>query len=630
MTVYPCDIAGERASLAASFATHGHVTGCDERRVMNLRLQVACGIDCRHTSFMNWETFIHKNSGTWGVNPPSIKDGIGQFFDSQSSKKAAKWREKLGAIKWDRDVAMLSEWIERVLRKFPLGDDIAGLWFYVPEIELNHPFTYFVGSRSFFVNEGEWACDTAWNLSELAEKAKAKRFATEFVPSVLVEVQRVLNVGPGDVVEIDSEQAPFEVYAGVTLTYMGLLVRHAIEKVDRKLLVGKREFRGVGFGYASGDVEELGVVTAGGWKAASRAYAVEYKEQAKKVSANPKLDMNSESFSLSAYLKAGMDVHAMDEDGNTTLMLAARGSGFGTVNYAIVRELIEAGVNVKTPGVSKATPLLMLCDGPLDIVQLLLKRGADPNARNSMDHTPMHSSMGPNCKLANVELMLKHGGDANLQGIGGRRPLHTIAEDGDPTYMRSTSSEKRIQLLVKHGAKIDALDGEGQSPLLHAVGRYAIYSGQETDRQSQFFKVILALLKHGANPNLTYKFAPDPRIPVGGTPLMCRRYDDGEVHLALLKHGADPKLTCKKGKTALDYAKLGLSKAKPKDRKGIEAVIAAMEAAMGADVATAKPSAKSKTGAKQGASAKKPAVKTGKKKASSKKAGKKPSKKARR
>jgi ankyrin repeat protein len=507
----------------------------------------------------------------------------------------------------NRDIGPFAAWIERALRKFPLNDDIAGLWFYVPEIELNHPFTYFVGSRSFAVNEGEWAGDDAWNLSELADKANVKRFATEFVPTVLLEVQRILNVGPGDVVEMDREEAPFEVCSGVTLTYMGLLVRHAVEQVDRKRLVGGREFRGVGFGYASGDVEELGVVTAGGWQAASRAYAVEYKEPPKKVSANPKLDMNSESFSLRAYVKAGMDVHARDEDGNTTLMHAAGSRAFADPDYATVRQLIEAGVDVKTPGGSEATPLLLLCSGPTDIVQSLLKRGADPNAKNCIDHSPMHSAVGTQCKLANVELMLKHGGDANLKGMGERRPLHVIAEDGDPTYTRCVPSEKRIKLLLEHGAKIDALDCEGNSPLLHAVGRYAAYAGQESDARSQFVKVIVSLLKHGANPNLTYKIAPDPRIPAGGTPLMCRRYDDGEVHLALLKHGADPKLKCKKGKTALDYARLGLSKAKAKERKGIQVVIAAMEASMGVGAATAKP------GAKKGVSAKKamrkPAIK---------------------
>lgn len=538
---------------------------------------------------MHWESIVHKHTTAWAVRPPAIAKGIDQFLAALPPKKAAPWRAALRKVPWDRDITPLAKWVDRVIAKFPLEDDIAGLWFYVPEIELNDPFTYFVGSRSFHTKDGQWACSDDWNLSKLAEKAGLKRLPLEFVPTVLRDVQRACNIGPGDIQDLDRPQAPDDIYSGVTLAYCGLLVRHALDKVNRKRLLGGRDFRGVGFGYQSGDTEDLGVVTHEGWEAPTRKHIVERPADSARRKpenpkpANPKFDMNSDDFNLRAYIKAGLDLHARDADGNTTLMKACGATGFQGPNYGLARDLIKAGVDVKTPGGSRATPLLLASTGPADVVRMLLERGASPNAKNSMDHAPIHSAVGFQRRLDNIRLMLEHDGDPNLPGLGGRRPLHYLADDGDPTYVRQAPSPHVVALLIERGAKIDTADGDGNSPLQFAVGRYAAHATSETPgERSQFARVILALLKHGADPNRRYKVSPDPRIPAGGTPLMCQRYDDGEIHLALLEHGADPKLKCGKGKSALEYARKALARAKPKQRPGIQRVIDAIEAAIAA------------------------------------------------
>lgn len=81
---------------------------------------------------------------------------------------------------------------------------------------------------------------------------------------------------------------------------------------------------------------------------------------------------------------------------------------------------------------------------PPEVIELLLARGADPNAlsRNAMALRPLHSAASAgNARV--VELLLRAGADPNARQHGGWTPIHAAAQSGNVAV---------IQLLLQHGA----------------------------------------------------------------------------------------------------------------------------------------------------------------------------------
>lgn len=73
------------------------------------------------------------------------------------------------------------------------------------------------------------------------------------------------------------------------------------------------------------------------------------------------------------------------------------------------------------------TPLHRACyNNHVDIAKILLRYGADVNARTEYEWTPLHSAV----KWSNAEcaaLMLQHGADVNALSQGSQTPLHIAA-----------------------------------------------------------------------------------------------------------------------------------------------------------------------------------------------------------
>jgi len=65
----------------------------------------------------------------------------------------------------------------------------------------------------------------------------------------------------------------------------------------------------------------------------------------------------------------------------------------------------------------------------VEIVRLLLKHGADVNAGNDFDETPLHYA----CKRANLivlQCLLEHGADLRAEDRAGKGVLHHAAHGG--------------------------------------------------------------------------------------------------------------------------------------------------------------------------------------------------------
>ena len=172
--------------------------------------------------------------------------------------------------------------------------------------------------------------------------------------------------------------------------------------------------------------------------------------------------------------------------------------------------LLELDVNPNTPNAKGETPLILICrnrniDARLQIAQLLLEHGADPN-----DQTPLHALFQSIVDLPLVQLLLKHGADPNRLDHENNSVLIKVIESN------CAQKEDLEKLLIEHGADVNQRCGNW-NPLSMAI------------RYSSKVKI---LLESGADPNVG-KLNGDP-------PLHLARQWNREVISDLLAFGADP------------------------------------------------------------------------------------------
>ncbi len=228
--------------------------------------------------------------------------------------------------------------------------------------------------------------------------------------------------------------------------------------------------------------------------------------------------------------------------------------------------LIENGAKLETPDQGGCTPLCYAVDyAGVEMVKLLLAKGAKPSPQVGPEkRTPLHRLMGleRKTKMDLIATLTENGADVNAADARDETPLHAGAEAGEPvrlkyliergakvdatnkngaTPLHLAAISRRLaamQLLVEKGAKVDARDKSGETPLLRLV-----YIGADVE----LLKAAALLVKLGAN--------------------VSSQNDAGEsaLHVAvvtksepwaktLMQFGVDPSLRSKKGKTALDQA----------------------------------------------------------------------------
>ena len=90
----------------------------------------------------------------------------------------------------------------------------------------------------------------------------------------------------------------------------------------------------------------------------------------------------------------------------------------------MVNDLLKAGANPNQSDKFEDTPLNKVVRiGDLEMVKLLLKSGADPNKRNKWNNTPLHYAIDKR-HLDIIKLLLKAGADPNKANDLGNTPLH--------------------------------------------------------------------------------------------------------------------------------------------------------------------------------------------------------------
>jgi ankyrin repeat protein len=183
---------------------------------------------------------------------------------------------------------------------------------------------------------------------------------------------------------------------------------------------------------------------------------------------------------------AGADVNARSKQGMTALLIAANNAG----SVEIVRLLLAKGADPKATDEGGTTLLAAATANDLDMLGLFIERGVDVNAADAKGNTPLQSAAS-NRNLVMVKLLLSHGAAVDTATTGATKvrkgpvalnhltALMFAAPYGTPELLRT---------LIDAGAKVNARDIRDMTPLMLAVSS-----------ETQDPEVVRLLLEKGAD-----------------------------------------------------------------------------------------------------------------------------------
>ena len=196
--------------------------------------------------------------------------------------------------------------------------------------------------------------------------------------------------------------------------------------------------------------------------------------------------------------------------------------------HSRVRELLEAGADPNTsyPGGywHGDRPLhFAVRNGDLRAVYLLLRNGADVNARNANGETPLITAIDER-SVDLIQILLNEGADPSLPTKNGLTPLHVAADRGLARIVRD--------LLIRN-VEVDAKTDDGLTPLMVACKRYE--------------PIVRLLIEAGADVNA--------RTRSGTTPIMYASHTGSlKIVQLLVESGAEIGHRRVDSKDALYYA----------------------------------------------------------------------------
>jgi ankyrin repeat protein len=125
-------------------------------------------------------------------------------------------------------------------------------------------------------------------------------------------------------------------------------------------------------------------------------------------------------------------------------------AGFAADAAGCLRLLIDHGADVA--GLAEQALAAPISNNDAEAVRVLLDAGADPTRYRNDDGEPasaVRAALATGCDLELVDLLLAHGADPNAPGPDGRSPYRVATAEGRPELM---------ELLRRHGARDDTSD----------------------------------------------------------------------------------------------------------------------------------------------------------------------------
>jgi ankyrin repeat protein len=212
---------------------------------------------------------------------------------------------------------------------------------------------------------------------------------------------------------------------------------------------------------------------------------------------------------IRAQLDGGVDVTARDADGNTPLLLAAIYAGPECVEL-----LIKKGADVNAKNKLGATPLHRAATN-YEKAKLLIDAGADVKVKTKSGRTPLTLAARKYGNSKTVKLLLDRGADASEPNNRGATPIQVAAACGDLDT---------VKLLVEAGADVNdftAVSGGGAFNVRTPLG-WAAYRND--------VPMVRYLIERKADPN---------KMTPLGTPLTWAAWgNSAQAAAVLLAHGA--------------------------------------------------------------------------------------------
>ncbi len=144
-----------------------------------------------------------------------------------------------------------------------------------------------------------------------------------------------------------------------------------------------------------------------------------------------------------------MHLHAKDIEAHALIDAAWYG------DLEKIQELLDNGEDINSRNESGETALHWLVyHSTTDVMQFLIERKADVNAKDNFDRTPLMAAVSTQGEAVNFLLM--KGADPNLRDQWNNTALHIAARIGNP---------KVIKALLEKGASPKILNNSGETPL---------------------------------------------------------------------------------------------------------------------------------------------------------------------
>jgi ankyrin repeat protein len=208
---------------------------------------------------------------------------------------------------------------------------------------------------------------------------------------------------------------------------------------------------------------------------------------------------------------AGADLDTVNGDNETALLCATRcaasiirrsdqvpGETVSSNTYPwleFVEELANAGASLeaKTSGGETA---IMLVNKREDVLEILLRAGADTNARDTTGQAAAHRAAS-NAKPSCIAALITAGADLNVRDSTGATPIHMAVSSGNLSV---------VSALIDAGADVNVRDDSGNRPLYLAVS-----INSDPLSMEDHYGVAAALVEAGADVNARGK---DGRHPL--------------------------------------------------------------------------------------------------------------------